>query len=537
MVVRSLVCIIASAACLWPFAGKPLPPPERVKLFFTTTEKVDIEIFSFRNRTGDSNYNYLSTTIAEQIAEQIEALKEVLITQDDVVMNPVNYERLLITTVVTNTITNITTNTAATSTGTNKSAPAITVTTNIITSVSTNTTTNTALLFMDGESPDNILTLETNETLFNYLGRRVILRGNNNFIRRVSVHDSIIAYPQNAPIEQAVARRKSDMVIYGDIVKKGYALELTAVVVRRISGTARTVRLTCDDIDIDERLPVFCYEVAGRVTAKEKTYNISINATPRDAMCYIDDSYIGKVGSGIYLSTLTVGKHRIVLRKNDYHTIDKTVIFRQPSEETKLLFTMEPSTSYGSVSIETPVTNAMILIDGQRRTAGSAVAELGFGSHSLKVITPGYRDYQTVFDLTSTNRRTIAVIPERITTNMFADLFLNWERNTYVSLYTAAGLGTVALAAYLYATERFDYASTYLAYRGLPSSQLADKKEYKDYLLWNSISVGFTWAAAGMALLGGVSYVFWIASYDFPVGHLTFVPAPDGGSIACSFRF
>lgn len=505
-----IIPLLMTPALMLAFAGKPEPLREAVKIYYTVPPSVSVELFTFTNRTGDKNYRYLSTTIPEQIAEQIEMMREIVIHTNDLVLITNNLSSILV--------------------------PAVTTNSN---RVLTNYITNTLLTVVDGESDPELVSLETNETVIPYRGRKLILRGNNGFVRRTSVYGKLLAAPAGTAPEDIAAKRTADFYIYGEIAKNGYQLELSATVLRRVGRTAHTVRMVIEDSDIDEVLPVFCYEAAIRLSAREKTTNVIITAAQREAMCYLDGVYLGKVEDGITLSTVTLGKHHIVLKLDGYKTIDKTVVFRTSEHATRLVFELEPSRAVGPVTITTPYTNARVFIDGYFRGEGTSVsADMPFGSHGLKVTVPGHRDYHASFSIVSTNNRNYAVSPARIMpADPVAEFFFNWERNTYLFFGTAAVLGACAVGSYIVSQERFDYASTYVQNNTLPAATLFSMQEYRDSQSWNSVALGIGIGAGVAALIGSVSYVVWIASFDFPVYDLSYVPRPDGGGLRVTVRF
>ncbi|MEK6796693.1 MAG: PEGA domain-containing protein [Spirochaetota bacterium] len=510
-IARVLIIACSCSSLLVPFAGKPEPLQETVKLYHTVPPAVTVELFTFSNRTGDRNYRYLGATLPEQIAEQIEMMREFVIHSNDLILYTNNLNRILI--------------------------PVVTTNSNHV--LTTNFVTNKAILAVDGESNPELVLLETNETIVPFQGRRIIIRGNNGFVRRVSVYGKLLSSPAGMNPEDVAAKRGADVFIYGDIAKNGYQLELSATVLRRVSRIAHTVRMVVDDSDIDEILPLFCYEVAIRLSAREKTTNVVITAEPREAMCYLDGVYLGKVEDGITLSTVTLGKHHIVMKLDGYRAVDKNIVFRTSEQATRLSFTLEPSRSVGAVAVTTPLTNARVYIDGYFRGEGTSIsADIPFGSHAMKVIAPGYRDYHAAFSIASTNRRAFTVRPVPIpVADSVAEFFFNWERNTYLFFGSAAALGACAVGAYIYSQERFDFASTYVQNHSLPAASVQSMPEYRDSQFWNSVAIGVGVGAGVAALIGSVSYVIWITSYDFPVYDLAYVPRPDGGGIRVSLRF
>lgn len=502
-----LTCLTLFNGTLFALAGKPLPPQQVVKLYFTSKPDVLVELFTFRNKSGDTNLDYLSMTIPEQIAEQLENVQEITVDSNDIALQPHNYNRVFVNRLVTNEEGDVVTNRVV----------------------------NTNIDFIAGESEN--LTLADDEILYNYYGTNVILKGNSNFTRRVRVHDNLLSYP-NGAYDAVISNRKADIFIYGEIERFGYSLKLTAYIFKRHSGKLLSLDVTIDQEDVDEMLPAFCYEVSMRLNGKEKTHNISVTAEPADAMFYLNGIYFGRTEAGIYLSSLPLGRHRFVMKHEDYRTIDKVIYFRKSEPATRLHFVMDSATGFADVTVNVDVSQPDIYVDGLLRGQTNTLTETyTYGSHSLKVIADGYKEYYATFEITSTNAKTIDVSMNVITPRAF-----NHGRAARFLLGATTGLGLTSLGLFITKEELFDYAATTYqdAYTLDPTiGDFEAMSYYTPYANMNiayNISLGLT-LGTGAAWL--VFYILSINSHDFPVENLTFSPslAPGYAGGVVSFRY
>ena len=67
---------------LYPFGGKPIRI-EEVRPYYTADDTAKIEVYIYTNKGDNTNYNYLTFTIADAIANQLEYNKTIKLSSTD----------------------------------------------------------------------------------------------------------------------------------------------------------------------------------------------------------------------------------------------------------------------------------------------------------------------------------------------------------------------------------------------------------------------------------------------------------------------
>ena len=67
---------------------------EEVRPYYTASDRVKIDIYIYSNLSANTNYNYLTFTVADAIANQLDYNKTLkLQTETNLNLTPVNFER------------------------------------------------------------------------------------------------------------------------------------------------------------------------------------------------------------------------------------------------------------------------------------------------------------------------------------------------------------------------------------------------------------------------------------------------------------
>ena len=169
MHIRQFIIILLTALLyipLYPFGGKPIKI-EEVRPYYTTDDTAKIEVYIYTNKGGNTNYNYLTFTIADAIANQLEYNKTIkLQSATNYEITPNNFEKAYDYKVFKFTNVTYTSSTK----GTN-----ITIRTNYEYSTYTNwgdVRSNVKLI--TPETPGFVL--QTNEMIFEHNGSNIILK-------------------------------------------------------------------------------------------------------------------------------------------------------------------------------------------------------------------------------------------------------------------------------------------------------------------------------------------------------------------------
>ena len=194
---------------LYPFGGKPIRI-EEVRPYYTADDTAKIEVYIYTNKGDNTNYNYLTFTIADAIANQLEYNKTIkLQSATNYEIEPKNFEKAYDYKVFKFTNVTYTSKTE----GTN-----ITILTNYEYSTYTNwgdVRSNVKLI--TPETPGFVL--QTNEMIFEHNGSNIILRGTNDFVQKVDIGKNYYEYFGD-DIKKYVFTRDADVAVFGTVEYK-----------------------------------------------------------------------------------------------------------------------------------------------------------------------------------------------------------------------------------------------------------------------------------------------------------------------------
>lgn len=409
--------------------------------------------------------------------------------------------------------------------------------------ISTNITANTNHTFIDGNTP-NVLREENEEILF-YNGSNALVKGNRDYMRAVRVSDQLYYSPTN-DILSVLAERGADIFIYGEFAARSdFEIALTARVYRKASGVIDEITMTIESDAVPEMLARFAYEIATRIDERERVERVRISVTPSDALVYLDGLYLGRAGrDGMFFSSMSVGAHRITLRRENYETLDKSVIIQNDQSNMSLKFTLEPN-EHSTTLIINPINveTASIFLDGHLiATNGYVETNVTRGSHYVKITADDYKEYRATVEAGSSPVVTIAPKLERAPKNNFFTWLIDPGRNTK-AFYTIAGIsGIAALGSYIWQQDLNDKMDATFDQIAKTNSALTGDAwyalpEYKDYELATTLFYSTLGLSIGTAVIATVFYYFWVTSYDFPVATFSYVPLRGGGFASLSFRY
>ncbi len=505
----SLVIIyLFSSNILLALAGKPETVQE-VRLYHQAKTTFDIELFVFNNETDDDNYNYLSTTIPELIATQIELNKTILVTPDNLLATPVGYSSAYDYKILTYTNTKIITN---------YDGSTLTITTNneYITTTNSITKKNNVNIIDAYSLP---LTIYSNEELYMYEGEAVILKDNNDFKRTINVSKNFQKY-NGENIADYAFTRNADIVIYGNIKKTRYTILITVYIAEIYAQTITSYSMEINEFELEQITPIFAIEIANQMNRIEKTGIINIQSEQDDALLYLDGIYIGQMPKdGIKIPSLTVGEHRITVEKKDYETIDKVFSFDNPKEDINLKFNLLPLTNVGKITINVPGgTNTTVIFNGLTEPKSDTIEKnVGEGQYSLKMLNDEYEDYYASIVLGDRGHYDITPNMKKIPEQTLArQIFGNYERNTKIGIGLSIAAGLFTIGSVIYANEIYDKTvMEHVAQYGSASSTVALNLD-KYNTAYNLYIAGLVTTSV-FTLATGIFYLLWISETNFDV--------------------
>ncbi len=331
------IIFLFSSSDIFALAGKPQTVVD-VRLYHQAKTTADIDIFVFNNISTNKDYDYFSLVIPELITDQIELNDKITISSNNIKATPVGYDRAYNYKILNYTNTEY---------SGNYNGEDFTVITNERQTVVTNTITKKENVnIIDVYSSP--LTISSNETLYMYDGQPVILADNNDFVRDINIGNNFSVYTNSSNIEEYVFTRNADIAIFGTIDSRRNTVIITAYIAEINARSLSSYSIEINEFEIEQMLPLFCMEIANQMNAIDKTGTISIATNPADAFLYIDGVYITKTQNRVFIPSLTVGNHRITIKKDDYMPVDSVFTFDKPGESLMLDFNLSPNPILGT---------------------------------------------------------------------------------------------------------------------------------------------------------------------------------------------
>lgn len=518
----STFLFILIGSSLYGFGGKPIKI-EDVRPYYTAREDVKIDVYIFDVVSADTNFNYLSQTVANSIAKQIEYNKTITVGNEYLYLQPVDFERVYNYKVYT--FTNIEYKIDLDEEDKTK------ITTNIIYKYYTN--------FGKIKSNINIITytnknfeLKTNEMLYDYKGETVILNNKKYlFDKRVVIGDSFLKY-NGEDIENYIFTRDSDFAIYGKVEVTRRLITITTYIADIKARTIKSYKIDLTEALLDEELPSYAFDIANRINAMQKTGIISLDITPPGALVYVDNVFIGRSDNTLYLSSITTNSHRFTIIKDSYETIDTMIAFEKVGEDAAISFKLNKFDNIGKISMNVPGgTNTSVVLNGIKQNPTNLFeASLPFGTYSLKITNVDYKPYYATVSVSNTNTLSFTPNMQMFKPPTLAQrIFGNYERNMKIFLGLTVATSVFTLGTYIYANEMLDskLIKYYDKYKNDPNPPLLDISSYNNTMTVYWVGLGVSLA---FALTSGIYYMLWIAESDFPVETISFSVTPKSGA-------
>lgn len=511
-------------SCLYPFGGKPIKMRD-IRLYYTTSANAKIEVYIYSNTSGNTNLDYLSYTLADAVANQIEHNKTIKLSESNISLRPVNFESAYDYKVFEFTNISYTTKLV----GSN-----IEIVTNTYNTYYTNWEgVKSNVTIITPESKD--FKLETNEILFNYHGTNVILKNANDFTKNVEIGNIYYQYFGD-DIKEYVFTRDAEIAIFGTIDQKRPNVVITTYIADIKSRQLTSYTINLPEATIDEQIPNYSLEIANRISHLDKTGVISLNVEPPGAFVYVDNVFIGKSGNTLYIPALTTNTHRFTIKKDLYEPVDTMISFEKPNQNVLLNFNLTEMTNMGYVKIDIPGgTNSAVVLNGILEPPTNVIERnFQFGTYALKITNTNYMDYYGTFTISNTNTLFFTPSMKQYKTPTLAQrIFGNYERNTKIFLGLTIASTIFTVGSFIYANEVLDSAAV-KHQSTQPNLPFVKPKNYE-------IAMNLYWAGIGIsaafALTAGVYYMLWISEPDFPVEQITFSAGGGGANIAFSKRF
>ena len=215
------------------FGGRPITM-EEVRPYYTIAESVKIDIYVYTNLGENTNYNYLTFTIADAVANQLDYNRTLkLHNETNLTLVPMDFERAYDFKVFQ--FTNIVYR------ATNGSNTAIT--TNYEYTYYTNWGgVRSNVKYVGPET--KYFFLEDDEILMEYNGSNVIVKNTNDFLQDIDTGYSYYEY-SGEDIKKYVFTRDSDIAIFGTVEYKRPNIEIVTYVAyikeRRINSYKLTI--------------------------------------------------------------------------------------------------------------------------------------------------------------------------------------------------------------------------------------------------------------------------------------------------------
>lgn len=517
---------------LYSFGGRPINI-EEVRPYYTAADKVRIDVYIYSNLGANTNYNYLTFTIADAIANQLDYNKTLkLQTETNLNLTPMDFERAYDYKVFQ--FTNIT-YTAIERTNENNEN----IVTNIVTNYEYTYYTNwggvrSNVKYVGPESKHFFL--NEDEIIVEYNGSNVIVRNTNDFLQEVDIGSYYYEY-FGEDIKKYVFTRDSDIAIFGTVEFDRPNIIIVTYVAYIKERKINSYKVELSESTIDEQIPLYALDIANRISHLDKTGVVAINVEPPNSFIYIDNILMGISGDTLYIPALTTNSHRFTIKKDLYETIDTMLAFEKSGEDIELNFSLSEMTNIARVQIEIPGgEESAVIINGIKEEPMPYIdRNFGFGTYSIKITNSNYVDYYGLFTIESTNSLFLKPTMKQFKEPTLVDrIFKNYERNTKIFLGLTIASGIFTVGSYIFANEILDktMVNYYEQYGNSYNRPPIDLRNYNT--AFNMYIAGMVITSA-FALTTGVYYMLWINENNFTVEKLAFNMGFGGANLAYSY--
>ncbi|MDD3656572.1 MAG: PEGA domain-containing protein [Atribacterota bacterium] len=191
-------------------------------------------------------------------------------------------------------------------------------------------------------------------------------------------------------------------------------------------------------------LPILTVKIAADLVplAKPAVGSIAVNSNPQGARVYLDNAYKGQ--TPLNLRDITVGRHTLKLVLADYQEWNSEITITS-SQTARIFADLEYQRATGSIAVNSNPKGADIYLDDNYEGLTPLnLTQISVGSHIIKLILPGYREWISEITVSSEQVSRISVDLESqpkygsisIKSNQGeAKIFLNGTYITTTSIY------------------------------------------------------------------------------------------------------
>ena len=195
--------------------------------------------------------------------------------------------------------------------------------------------------------------------------------------------DTTIMSPRmEADFAETTFKVEADAEIWIDGVKKGtrtwtgpletgeYLVECKMAGHRTTSKRVRVTRNTVDEILLPAPIPIYGF--------------LEITSSPSSAKVSLDGKDMGE--TPLILNNIIVGKHNIVVSKQNYRTETREVTVLEGKTESVLV----QLNNMCNIRVSPSVTTASVYVDGHYKGDGTVEMNIASGKHKVKLVADGY---------------------------------------------------------------------------------------------------------------------------------------------------
>ena len=125
--------------------------------------------------------------------------------------------------------------------------------------------------------------------------------------------------------------------------------------------------------------------------------SLQVMSVPPYATIYVDG--VNKGTTDKVINAMSVGSHKITLKKDGYETYEETVDVEE-GKTAIVIATLSPKLAYGSLDITSNPSYATIYVDGVNKgTTPKVISDVPAGFHKIKLVKEGYETYEKTVDV------------------------------------------------------------------------------------------------------------------------------------------